>query len=110
MGDAIHIAERTELPLQISHRKAAGSDNCYKIPMVLDLIERARDRGLEVTADRCPYTVFATSLSIIGFGMSEKNTARILKPPLVSRGFYADIVIFDPHTVIDRATDPEPAQ
>jgi N-acyl-D-amino-acid deacylase len=267
VGEAIHIAEAAELPLQISHLKAAGRDNYYKIPMVLDLVERARERGVEITADRYPYTAFATSLSImfpiwaldggqksfierlkdrdlrakmkeetlvkaqgnnswesmliqsvdtkdnehlvgkyildaaksaqqdpyefvcdlliseggdlsiIGFGMSEENTAIILKHPLVmlgsdgvalapygklsegiphprnygsfprflgkyvrdenliplpdaikkmtsmpaqkmglkrrgilSKGYYADIVIFDPNTVIDRATYTEPAQ
>ena len=65
VGEAIHIAEKAELPLQISHLKAAGRGNYYKIPMVLDLIERARERGLKVTADRYPYTAFATSLSIM---------------------------------------------
>jgi len=65
VGEAIHIAQAAELPLQISHLKAAGQSNYFKIPMVLDLIERARDRGLEVTADRYPYTAFATSLSIM---------------------------------------------
>jgi N-acyl-D-amino-acid deacylase len=65
VGEAIHIADTAELPLQISHLKAAGQSNYYKIPMVLDLIERARERGLEVTADRYPYTAFATSLSIM---------------------------------------------
>ncbi len=65
VGEAIHIAQAAEIPLQISHLKAAGQSNYFKIPMVLDLIERARDRGLEVTADRYPYTAFATSLSIM---------------------------------------------
>lgn len=65
VGEAIHIAQAAGVPLQISHLKASGEGNYYKIPMVLDLIERARDRGLEVTADRYPYTAFATSLSIM---------------------------------------------
>lgn len=65
VGEAIHISEKAELPLQISHLKAAGRVNYYKIPMVLDLIEGARKRGLDATADRYPYTAFATSLSIM---------------------------------------------
>jgi N-acyl-D-amino-acid deacylase len=65
VGEALHIAQSAELPLQISHLKAAGRCNYFKIPMVLDLIERTRHRGLEVTADRYPYTAFATSLSIM---------------------------------------------
>jgi N-acyl-D-amino-acid deacylase len=65
VGEALHIAQTADLPLQISHLKAAGRSNYFKIPMVLDLMERARERGLAVTADRYPYTAFATSLSIM---------------------------------------------
>ncbi len=65
IGEAITIAEQAGLPLQISHLKAAGRSNYYKIPLVFDLIERARGRGLDVTADRYPYTAYATGLSIM---------------------------------------------
>ncbi len=65
VGEALHIAQSAGLPLQISHLKAAGRSNYFKIPMVLDLMERAREKGLDVTADRYPYTAFATSLSIM---------------------------------------------
>lgn len=65
VAEAITISETGGLPLQISHLKAAGRDNYYKIPLVIDLIERAKERGLEVTADRYPYTAFSTTLSIM---------------------------------------------
>lgn len=65
VAEAIYIAESAELPLQISHLKASGRRNYYKIPMVIDLIERAKERGLEVTADRYPYTAFSTTLNIM---------------------------------------------
>jgi N-acyl-D-amino-acid deacylase len=64
VGEAITIAERAGLPLQISHLKASGKHNYYKVPMVFDLIERAYDRRLDVTADRYPYTAYSTGLSI----------------------------------------------
>ena len=64
VGEALTIAERADLPLQISHLKAAGHQNYYKIPMIFDLIERAYDRRLDVTADRYPYTAYATGLSV----------------------------------------------
>lgn len=65
VAEAIFIAESGGLPLQISHLKAAGRDNYYKIPMVMDLLERAKERDLEVTADRYPYTAYSTSLSVM---------------------------------------------
>lgn len=65
VAEAIFIADSGGLPLQISHLKAAGRDNYYKIPLVMDLLERAKERGLEVTADRYPYLAYSTTLSIM---------------------------------------------
>ena len=64
IGEAIHIAEAANLPLQISHFKAVGSNNWWKLPKMFDLVERAAGRGLSVTVDRYPYIAFSTGLSI----------------------------------------------
>jgi len=65
VGEAIHIAETANLPLQIAHFKAVGSNNWWKLPKMFDLIERAASRGLSVMVDRYPYIAFSTGLSII---------------------------------------------
>lgn len=65
LGEAIHIAETADLPLQLAHFKAVGSTNWWKLPMMFDLVERAAARGLQITADRYPYIAFSTGLSII---------------------------------------------
>jgi N-acyl-D-amino-acid deacylase len=65
VGEAIHIAETANLPLQIAHFKAVGSNNWWKLPKMIDLVERAAGRGLNVTVDRYPYNAFSTGLSII---------------------------------------------
>ncbi|MCK4430852.1 MAG: amidohydrolase family protein [Candidatus Aminicenantes bacterium] len=65
VAEAIYIGESAEIPLQISHLKASGKGNYYKIPMVIDLIERAKERGLEVTADFYPYTAWNTVINIM---------------------------------------------
>ena len=65
IAEAIHIAESAQLPLQISHLKAAGKENYYKVPLVFDLMERAKQRGVELTADRYPYTAYSTTLNIM---------------------------------------------
>lgn len=64
VGESIYIAEKAELPLQISHLKTAASINWWKMPMMIDLIERAKERGLSITADRYPYTAYSTGLSV----------------------------------------------
>lgn len=65
VAEAIHIAEEANLPLQISHLKVCGRANYYKIPLAIDLIERAKTRGMSINADRYPYTAYNTSLSIM---------------------------------------------
>jgi N-acyl-D-amino-acid deacylase len=64
IGESIFIAEKAGIPLQISHLKVSGKKNWWKMPMIIDLIEKARERGSQVTADRYPYTAYSTGLSI----------------------------------------------
>ena len=64
VAEAIHIAEAAKLPLEISHFKVCGTTYWWKLPKMFDLVERARERGLEVTADRYPYTAYNTGLSV----------------------------------------------
>lgn len=65
VGEAIHIAETAGLPLQIAHFKAVGKINWWKLPLMIDLVERAAERGLDVTADRYPYIAYSTGLTIL---------------------------------------------
>jgi len=64
VAEAVHIAEAAGLPLEISHLKACGTTNWWKLPMLFDLVERAKQRGLAVTADRYPYTAYSTGLAV----------------------------------------------
>ena len=63
-AEAVAIAETAGLPLQISHFKVCGTTNWWKMTMMFDLIERAKERGLEVTADAYPYLAYNTGLSV----------------------------------------------
>ena len=53
------------MPVQISHHKAGGRDNWGRVRDSLCLIETARSRGLDVTADQYPYTAGSTSLHAV---------------------------------------------
>ncbi len=63
VGEAIEIGERAGLPVQIAHLKASKPKNWPLLPQALHLIDDARTRGLDVAADRYPYTASSTGLS-----------------------------------------------
>ncbi len=61
--EALHIGRVAGVPVQISHLKAQGERNWWKAPVILDLLEGAREDGIDVHFDRYPYTAYATDLS-----------------------------------------------
>ena len=65
LDEAITIAREAGIALQISHLKVSGRDNWHKLEQVLEKIEAARAEGLDVQADRYPYTASCTDLDIL---------------------------------------------
>jgi dihydroorotase/N-acyl-D-amino-acid deacylase len=63
--ESIAIGERAGVPVQISHHKASGRENWGSVGASLRLIEEARARGLDVTADQYPYTAASTVLAAV---------------------------------------------
>lgn len=62
VAEAISIGRRAKLPVHISHFKASGSDVWGTLRVAADLVEKAREEGLTVTADQYPYIASSTSL------------------------------------------------
>jgi N-acyl-D-amino-acid deacylase len=65
VAEAIRIGEEGGVPVQISHHKASGRNNWGRVRDSLRLIEDARARGLDVTADQYPYVAGSTALSAV---------------------------------------------
>ncbi|MGH7864784.1 MAG: N-acyl-D-amino-acid deacylase family protein, partial [Candidatus Binataceae bacterium] len=65
IAETIRIGEEAGVAVQISHHKASGRANWGKVRESLGLIERARARGIDVTADQYPYTSGSTALGAI---------------------------------------------
>ncbi len=63
LREAIDIGRSAGCRVQISHLKAVGEDNWGMAAQVIDLLNDARSRGLEITADQYPYTASATGLT-----------------------------------------------
>ncbi len=62
--DTIEVGVQAGLPVQIAHHKVTGRKNWkYKAHATVALIARARERGLDVTADQYPYCATATTLT-----------------------------------------------
>lgn len=61
--EALHIGRLAGVPVQISHLKAQGQRNYWKADAALELIEQAREDGVDVHFDRYPYTAYSTGLS-----------------------------------------------
>jgi N-acyl-D-aspartate/D-glutamate deacylase len=62
VGEAIRVGREAQMPVQVSHVKAAGRPNWGKVPQALALIDAARAEGLDVMADVYPYTASSTTL------------------------------------------------
>jgi N-acyl-D-amino-acid deacylase len=61
--EAIAIAKDSGARLQVSHLKAQNRRNWGKQEKVLEMLQAARDGGVDVHADRYPYLAFSTGLS-----------------------------------------------
>jgi len=62
VAEAIRIGREGELPVQVSHIKAAGQPHWGKVEQALALIDKARGEGQDVMADVYPYIASSTSL------------------------------------------------
>lgn len=63
LDEVFTIAERARIPAEIWHLKVSGKNNWGRMPEILRLIEAARERGLDITANQYPYTAASTSLT-----------------------------------------------
>ncbi len=63
--ETIRIGKEAGVPVHISHLKTSGERNWGKIDAILDLIDDARNGGIDITCDRYPYTASSTDLDAI---------------------------------------------
>lgn len=65
LEEAIRLGERCLMPVHISHHKAAGRKNWGTVSKTLKIMEEARSRGIDVTADQYPYVAGCSTLRAI---------------------------------------------
>ncbi len=65
IDEVLAVARATGVRTQVSHLKASKPQNWHKLPLAIARIEAARAEGLDVMADRYPYTATSTGLTAI---------------------------------------------
>jgi N-acyl-D-amino-acid deacylase len=65
LREALSVARRAQIPLQISHLKWRGRVNWGKSQRLIDMIAEARNAGLYVRCDAYPYTASSTTLDVL---------------------------------------------
>ncbi len=63
--EAVTIGERARIGVQIAHFKASGEKNWGKAERALKMLDEARGRGIDVTADRYTYLAGSTGLTFL---------------------------------------------
>jgi N-acyl-D-amino-acid deacylase len=61
--EAIAIGEGARIPVHVFHLKVTGAKNFGRMKEVIALVEAARKRGVEFSADQYPYVASSTGLS-----------------------------------------------
>lgn len=61
--EMIEIGRKTGCPIHISHLKVSGRENWWKMDRLIERLEEARAKGLDLTCDLYPYTAGCTILS-----------------------------------------------
>jgi dihydroorotase/N-acyl-D-amino-acid deacylase len=90
LDETFTVAERANIPAEIWHLKTAYRANWGRMPAVLQRIEAARARGLDVTANQYPYTRASNDLDSclptwVREGTNDQMLARLKDPALRAR-------------------------
>ncbi|MEA2064027.1 MAG: amidohydrolase family protein, partial [Gemmatimonadota bacterium] len=64
-AEAVRIAEEAGIPVNFTHHKAIGKVMWGASKTTLAMLDSARARGLDITADQYPYTATSTGLRVL---------------------------------------------
>lgn len=65
IDETLAIAREAGIRAEISHLKTSGRANWGRLDAAIEKIERAREEGMAVAADRYPYTASSTDLDVV---------------------------------------------
>jgi N-acyl-D-amino-acid deacylase len=65
LREAIEIGERARIAVQISHIKLGTVSVWHKAAEAIAIVEAARKRGVDVTADEYPYNAWSSTITVL---------------------------------------------
>lgn len=65
LAEAVRVGEEAKMPVQISHIKLGSRAVWGRAAEAIALIDRARRRGVDVTADCYPYTAWSSGIKVL---------------------------------------------
>ena len=77
--EAIEIGEQARIPVQISHIKLGTVGVWHKSAAIVEMIEAARRRGVDVTADCYPYDAWHSTITVLVPDKKYDNPASVKK-------------------------------
>jgi N-acyl-D-amino-acid deacylase len=63
LSELLEIGRAARIPVQVSHMKLAMRSSWGQSDKLIATLDRARDQGIDVTADVYPYTMWESSLN-----------------------------------------------
>ncbi len=79
LREAIQIGEQAHLPVEISHIKLGSAAVWGKAGEAIALVDAARKRGVDVTADCYPYDAWASTIKVLVLDKRYDNPASVEK-------------------------------
>src|SRR6202022_4085363 len=61
--EAVAIGEGAHIPVHVFHLKVTGQRNFGRMQEVIDIVEAAQKRGVEISANQYPYVASSTGLT-----------------------------------------------
>jgi len=93
--ELITIAEEAELPAEIYHFKASGTANWHLLDSAIQLVDKARAKGLQITTDMYMYNASSTGLNVLLPAWAKEgghsSTIDLMKQPLMREKMIAEI-------------------
>jgi N-acyl-D-amino-acid deacylase len=65
LAEILRIGREAAIPVQISHIKLALGRNLGKAQSLIEILDAAREQGVDVTADIYPYTYWESTLTVL---------------------------------------------
>lgn len=65
MKEIIQIAEESGIHIHFSHFKVCGKKNWKKIPLIENLLDTSKAKGINISFDQYPYAAGSTSLGVV---------------------------------------------